>query len=774
MNNKKIILAVTLALCGVFLVVPAVEALRRPDPGNVIETAYNLSTTSNFFGEVEDTTPAPVPDDVEATLAAKQYALCAQVGSLSLYVRERFFQIAVYDAAADYLWYSVYPDYLSLGYSGTSKFFIESGVVIEYYNMDNIQQEDSKSYLSGSRYNVGITYDYESVANGVLAHLDFADLAIQFDVVVRLEEGRLLVSMPRSSIVEEDIEEPFLNIDGTTGVKIVQNRLKAVYLFPYFGANNHNINGYAFIPDGSGALVRYTDERSATAYIKRVYGVDEGLGQSATTEATWYLNAESTASLPVFGINHGYRQAAFLAIVTAGAGTTEIHSYPYGYNSYQINTTFFKFIVRERYTIQTSSNAADSFQLINTDPYPSDFTVEYRFLALADASYAGMAESYRDFLGIAADGEAGEAATLIQAIGLDYKSGLFGKNYVAMTTYDELALIVEDLLAEGVQDLETVYLGWNAGGFYDNPAAPAASALLGGRAGLAALVAYLDEVGVGLFAYGDPLVAFSAALGEGVTKKITLSNFATTAMTTSLFGNVWFRSPSAIAETITADAARYARLGIGGFALDSVGEAVFSYREDGVNHYREEMLQTTYAELAELAGYDLGLYRPESYLWNLIDSYYFAPIESNKYAYVTDSVPFVSLVLHGAVNLYSPYMNYVSDDDLFRLRLVEYGIMPSYLVTYAPTHQLRYTNSAYVYTSHYALWKPSIVETDAAVGGILSQVRGSFMTYHRYVAEGVAETTYQNGIVVYVNYNDTAVDIGWTTVPAAAAALVRP
>ncbi|MDP3130556.1 MAG: DUF5696 domain-containing protein, partial [Bacillota bacterium] len=248
MNRKKLMLAFAITLFVLFLVVPVVAAIRRPDPGTVIETAYNLSTDSNFFGEVENTTPAPVPEDVEATLALKQYVFCAQVGSLSLYVKERFFMIAVYDAAADYLWYSVYPDYLSLGYSGTSKFFVESGVVIEYYNMDNIQQEDSKSYLSGSRYNVGITYDYESVENGVLAHLDFADLAIRFDVIVRLAEGKLLVSMPRASIVEEDIEEPFLNLDGTTGVKIVQNRLKSVYLFPYFGSNNHNINGYAFVP----------------------------------------------------------------------------------------------------------------------------------------------------------------------------------------------------------------------------------------------------------------------------------------------------------------------------------------------------------------------------------------------------------------------------------------------------------------------------------------------------------------------------------------------
>ncbi|MFA5006525.1 MAG: DUF5696 domain-containing protein [Candidatus Izemoplasmatales bacterium] len=774
MIRKKLVLAALVVVFSAAFMVPVLSALRDGRTGISIEASYALSTGSNFFGKVEDTTPAPVPDDVAATLVTKQYALVATVGDLSLYVRERFFQIAVYDAAADYLWYSVYPEYLSLGYSGASRFFIESGVVIEYYNMDNIQQEDSKSYLSGSKYNVGITYDYETVADGVLAHLDFADLAIKFDVVVRLDEGRLVVSMPRDSIVEEQIEEPFLNLDGSTGIRIVENKLKAVYLFPYFGANNYQINGYAFVPDGSGALLRYTDQRSATAYVERIYGVDEGIGQSETTAASWYLNEELTATLPVYGINHGYRQAAFLAVVTAGSGTTEIHSYPYGYMTYTINTTFFKFIVRERYTIQTSSNASDSFQLINKDPYPSDFTVEYRFLAGEDASYAGMAKSYRDFLGIVPDGAAGRAATLIQAIGLDYKRGLFGKDYVAATTYADLDRIVTELGDAGV-DLDVAYLGWNAGGFYDNVGAtPRASTLLGGTVAWKDLVAGLAASGTGLYAYADPLVAFSAALGDGVVKKITLTNFATDAMVTSLFPGVWFRSPAAVAESILDVAARYERLGVGAFALDTVGEELFSYREDGVDRYREQTLAILTAELAELDAYDLALYRPNGYLWNLIDAYLLAPIESNKYAYVTDSVPFVSLVLHGAADLYSPYVNYVSDDAVFALRLIEYGIMPSFLITAEPTHRLRYTNSAYVYTSHYDLWKDTIAAMHAEVGGVLGTVAGETMTYHRYVADGVAETTYGNGVRIYVNYGETDFNAGGTTVPAGSARAVRP
>ena len=776
MNKKKLVLSCAFFLLVFAFVIPFVNAARNGVTGLTIQTTYNIATDSNFFGNVENQELAPVPADVTAELTLRGYVFCAETSSLQLYVKEstgrnEVFDLAVYDLTSGYLWYSVYPGYAQLGYSGTSKYFLESGVIIEYYNLENILQEDSKSYLSGSRYNVGITYDYDAVDNGVLAHLDYADLGIRFDVIVELQEGKLVVTLPIDSLVETDIEETMLNPDMTTTIKTVSYRLKAVYLFPYFGANNYEINGYSMIPDGSGALIRYTNERSATAYIKRIYGADEGLGQSETSASTWYLREESTATVPVFGVNHGYRQAAFLAIVTEGAGTTEIHSYPYGYMSYTINTTFFKFIVRERYTIQTSSNAADSFQLINTDPYPTDYQVEYRFLSNEDASYAGMAAAYRDYLGVSADGAAAKASLQLTVIGLDYKRGLFGKNYVAMTTYAELADIVSELQAAGVADVEAVYLGWNQGGFYDNAAAtPRASGLLGGSAGLAEL----QQSGVELYYYTDPLVSFQASIGDGVIKKITLANFATATITTSLFANVYYRSPTLIADAILADAARYMRLGVTAFAFETVGRDLFSYREDGTNHDRNETLATIRAELEALSAYDLALVRPNGYLWNLIDSYYQTPVESNKYAYVTDSIPFIPLVLHGAIDLYSSYVNYVSDDDLFRLRLIEYGIMPAFLISAEPTYKLRYTNSAYVYTSQYDLWRETIVAMYQGVGTALAMVSGAMMTEHRYVAEGVAETTYANGVVIYVNY--TAVDVvtGGVVVPAKAARVVTP
>jgi hypothetical protein len=767
-NSIKRIIFLLVVVLSAALLIPWIEAGFNPASTNEFDITYELNPTANFFGQVENTTPVDLPDNYATELALKSFDKVGETDRLELYVRERFFQIAVYDKLSGYLWYSIYPDYNSLGYSGTSKYFIESGVVIEYYNLDNILIEDSKSYLSGSRYNVDIDYDYDAVENGVKAHLTYNDLAMEFDVEVSIVDDRLVVHLPMDSLVEGQIEKPMLNIDGTTTMKITKYRLKSAFLFPYFGSNNHEINGYAMIPDGSGALIRYTDKNSATAYIKRIYGTDEG--NTAIPTINWtnaHLQDEMTASVPVYGINHGYQQAAFLAVLESGDANSEIHSYPYGYNSYQINTTFMKFIVRERYTIQTSSSSSDSFQLVNTEAYSDDYTLNYFFLAGEEASYAGMAKSYRRYLGL--DGSiANQAAIHLKLITQDYKNGLFGKNFVEMTTYEQIQAIVEELRATGVDSLELEAFAWTQNGFYQNGSdRPQAALNLGGRSGLEELNAYLDEHGVYIYYTRNPLVAFEASLGQGVVKKVTLMSFATPSVNSSLMNLAYYRDPASIGSRITDYDKQYENLGITSLALETVGQKVFSYRSGGITRTRAEALEATIEQIALLDQYRLAMIRPNGYLYPYLASYYRMPIESNKYSYMTDSIPFLPMVLHSRVAMYSDYVNYVSDYGLFSLRLVEYGVSPAFIVSAEPTYQLRHTNLEYLFTTEFALWKPTIQTMQEEVGDKLAMLNAHEIVYHRYVLPGVAETTYSDGTIVYVNYTSTpqTVAVG-RTIPA--------
>lgn len=720
-------------------------------------TSYNISPESNFFGQVEDQSLVDIPEDYQGDLSAKGFKYVTESDALELYIKESYFNLAVYDKASGYIWYSVNPNYMQEMLVGTSRYFVESGVIIEYYNLDNISVEDNRSYLSGPKYNVDKTYEYTET--GLISHIDFKDLGISFDVVVTLDSDKLSVTLPMDTLLEEDIEKTMLNLDKTTYQKITKYRLKSVYLFPYFGSNNYEINGYSLVPDGSGALIRYNDEISSTAFIKRVYGMDEGISSYKGESSSSYIREEMSVSMPIFGVNHGYQQSAFLAVISEGDGYSEIHSYPYGYNSYRFNTTFAKFIVRERLTIQTSGNAEDSFTMITTDPYPTDFSIDYYFLNGLQASYSGMASKYREVLGLQPSQTTYK--TNITLIGQDYKSGLFGKNYIEMTTYEDVVFIAEDLENASIENLQFIYQAWNKGGLYDNtPYKPKTASNLGGGSDFTAMNDYLNANGIDIFYLNNPLVSYSQGIGKPTVLKTTLSTFKTNEARTSLFSTTYFLDPGNIANSILKYDKNYAGLGIDSLALQSMGDNLFSYRYGSKDYYRNQMIDILRAETSELSDYNLALYSPNAYLWAYLDQYLFAPIESNKYAYVTDSIPFIQLVLSGSVDLSSDYINYVSDYRLFALRLIEYGINPSFLITKEPTYKLRYTNSEHIYTSEYDLWKSTILDIDQLVSQALIEVEGSRMVNHRYVDKGLAEVTYDNGKVIYINYTDKDIDLG--------------
>lgn len=757
MNKKHAIALFILCLCVVstFVLLQA-----TPSTGEVptYQQQYQLSPDSNFFGRVENQTPVEIPANALQTATQKGYTLVSETDQLALLVKERYFQIAVIDKQSGYVWYSVYPDYLTLGYSGTSRLFIESGVVIEYYNLDNIQIEDTRNYSAGgSRYGVVMTYDYDSLDNGFQVRMEFKDQAIAFDVVVQIVDNQLVVSIPYDSIYEGQIEKPMLNLDGTTTMKITKYRLKGIFVFPYFGSNNFAINGYSFIPDGSGALIRYENIRYQTAYTKRIYGSDEGMIAYTSNNPTYYIRDEHTASMPIFGVNHGYKQAAFLAEMVEGDAYAEIHSYPYGYNSYTINTTFFKWILRERYSIQTSTNQSDSFQLIQTNPYPSNYQVRYHFLANEDASYSGMARQYRDLLDLDRETVTGPQ-THLTLLAQDYKKGLFGKDFVVMTDYQDVITILQDLEASGLNHLRILYQGWNKGGYFNNSRILAIDPKLGGTSAFQTMMQFINNNEHSIYFLVNPLITTSQGLSSGAIKKITFLSFQTSQFRTSLFSSGYYLSPQEINQRLNRSLVNLQKAQIDSLALDYLGDTLFTYRDQGQNVFRTQTKDHIVQEMEQIAISTLAFTKPNSYLWKYTDLYLQAPIESNKYAFMSDSIPFVSMVLSGSARLSSPYYNYVSDYGLFTLRLLEYGIDPSFLITKESTHRLRYTNSAYVYTSHYDLWKDVIVSQSQQIQSIYAHVGGLTMMNHHYIAPGVAKVTYEGNIVVIINYTNTSYD----------------
>ncbi|MDR1704729.1 MAG: DUF5696 domain-containing protein, partial [Clostridiales bacterium] len=79
------------------------------------------------------------------------------------------------------------------------------------------------------------------------------------------------------------------------------------------------IPGYIFVPDGSGGLIRFKENSvEINKYVGSVYGVNPAEAMFYYDEEAYDVAAKEPL-MPVFGVAHGDRQAAFAAWATDGA-----------------------------------------------------------------------------------------------------------------------------------------------------------------------------------------------------------------------------------------------------------------------------------------------------------------------------------------------------------------------------------------------------------------------------------------------------------------------
>lgn len=728
------------------IAVPALAGVVRPPRQTTPRLAsyLNIEPEGNFFTHPLDTETITVTDRREELIEAG-YEKMAENDQLVLYLLKETLGIAVYDKVSGYTWQSEYPHLADLPNppTGVVAARIRSGVTIEYYDANT--STVTSATLSFTEATGKVKSTFKKIANGFRADVDFSYVGIKFAVEVTIDGASLRARVPEDSIEEYEVDRL---------KRLLRFHLKSISLFPYFGSANHEINGYALIPDGSGALIRYSEEPSATGFIKRVYGPDYGFTQASVSNP--HLKEATPVSLPIYGIAHGYNQAAFLAEIESGAGAAEIHSYPYMYNNIPINTTFFKLITRDTFTIEISSGQV--ITLLNDEPYPNDYGIKYSFLRGDAANYVGMAKAYRTNLGLNQSPPASPAAPLrLQVLGLDYKHGLFGKNYRTMTTFAETLDIIRALEENGVANFQISYLGWNKGGYYNRGKS---GRKIAGRLGdLKPLVTYVEANGYAIDYTINPLLSGQYGFGAKTVKKISLAPFVH-AEESALANESYFLDPAVLWSAIKDKEKYYDKRGMSAFNIDNLA-AAFSYRYKDQTVYREQMIAKILEGLTALTGeFIVSTANPNDYLLAYLVNYYDAPFQASGFLYETDSVPFLSILLSGHVQMFAPDVNFLSDYRLAALRMIEYNLYPSFIVTAAPAHRLRYTNFEHLLSTEYRLWEEIIVETYATVNGALGAVHGKEIIDHYYPAPGVARIAYAGGTVIYVNYGASAYDSG--------------
>lgn len=519
----------------------------------------------------------------------------------------------------------------------------------------------------------------------------------------------------------------------------------------YFGADDTAQDGdYILVPDGSGAIINTASAEAVEPVDIAVYGNDIS-GHTAMSGV-----------VPAYGIKSA--NDAFAAIIEHGDAVSKITANK-AKNSSDYNR------VGPVFTVSQSKVDGDNLYY-SEFAYDDGATVCFRFLNGSNANYAGMAAAcreqlIRDHTLSTRSVEVTEYLPIVVNVIGAAAHNKFLASDKKLTKFSEAIDILGRIKAKGINNVYLRYTGALEGGLNEKNASDAAPlGSLGGMSGVRELDNYAASLNFNVF-YDIALISDTSS-GSSVLYSVNgdkLKVKATDILTSSGFAaknsERYILNLSLLEDTVLNLLKRFNNLKSSGYCVTDAG--VYAYTDLAGKIDRQSYVNTIAEEIVPLSTNSKVMIKGGNfYSLKNADVVSELPMSCSREeteSYV--SVPFVQIILHGIVEFSYDGINRMSDSKTAILRCVEYGAVPGYVVT----------NNAFVKTDNYTSvfgvdnWlNTSLFDTYSEISSVLNDLRGSRITNHYMVSDGVYCTEYESTTRIYVNYTEEPVTVSGITV----------
>ena len=637
---------------------------------------------------------------------------------------------------------------------GQNKSLIRSLLDITYVDNQSASYTVN-SYMGSTKEG---TYRYEYADNGVYVTFQFEKQEFEIPCFFGIEADRFVARV--------------------LGEKIVQHgplRIANVSVLPFFGAGTREESGYMLVPDGSGAIIRFNNQKQIyQGYSQSMYGRNLTQNLQTNTQVTM------DAMMPVFGIDKA--SGSMLGVITKGAGQSELRANVSGKIT-SVNNVYpmVYFIQSESNTLLSGSDNEEVAIMLSKQTKEFDYEVTY-FLLEPEAGYAGMAQRYRQYL-VEDTGMQAESAAVQKQINLDFIGGMktrktfLGVPYMAvepLTTFSQMSQIALEVQQKsGNSVLVTMEDTLTGGSRSKMPTKISFASALGGSKGYKQMAQALEQAGIPFYSIYDTATLKSG--GKGYSYLDAARNVSRSASQQYEYllssgvrktgtPTIYLLTPSAAAEVTgklveSAGKNGMTALGISGISNKMYGD----YRADTVSPMETENYWVEALSNAAAKTDSLLLDGAFGYGLPFADVITNVPVYSSQFDVEDETVPFYQLVISGASELYGAPLNDCGNLREAFLKNVEYGVSPTFRLMAAPSATLQDTDYQRYFSLAYADWQDEIL----VMAEELSELDpGQRLVDHEKLGDNLYASTFADGSVVYVNYGSDAARVGKVTVPA--------
>jgi len=590
----------------------------------------------------------------------------------------------------------------------------------------------------------------------------------------RLDGENLLVSIDTAGI---EYPENVTNNEGKKETYI----LTQIDVLPYFGAGDRGTDGYMLVPDGSGSLIYFDNDKiHLNPYTRRVYDQDHAVSVPAMNVKTY------VPSFPVFGIKH--ESKALFAIIEHGATICRLNGDVSG-RRISYNTLFPSFNIFERTSSSLQGDMPDihnasaqwvvsggtSINVYQPKMYDQQIQVRYAFLDQSQADYVGMARYYQDYLvkrGVLRKLQAQSGIPLmLEIIGaVQDRRPILGVPrdvVVPLTTFAQAKSFVSTLHGQGITNLAVTYNGWMKNGvshYYPDKAR--LETKLGSAAEFSELNALVTAKGGSFY----PAVNFQhvkydrmfdsfLSIWDGSRSLVRTIATSVDPVTMLPF---YILSPAKLDGLVDSYLASQQRYQLSGIHLTDLASRLYGdYRRNRVV-LREEAAEIVTRQLSKISQ-DYGLKIQSNgilaHALPYVSSILNLPLEHSGIDITDTAVPFAQIVLHGYIEYAGEPLNRVGDYLDYMLKMVELGAYPYFQVFAAEPSVLKGSIYADYYTGEFSKSVDDIVRVYQEMNSVLAKVQDQRIVDHREVQDRVFLTAYENGVQIISNHSLEPVEI---------------